>query len=61
MKTSNVPAASQFCLDAIDKAMREIFDSGTVDLNTWRVANQALLKAQKAILKDAALWTIKED
>jgi len=53
--------AHKFVNDAIDEAMRKIFDSGVVDLNTWRVANQALLKAQKTVLKDAALWTVKGD
>ena len=49
--------AHQFVLDTIDQAMRQIFDSGAVDLSTWRVANEALLKAQKTIRKDAELWT----
>ena len=51
------PLAHKFVLDTIEKAMREIFDSPQVDLHTWRVANEALLKADKAIRKDAALWT----
>lgn len=51
------PLAHQFVLDAIDKAMREIFDSGSVDLHTWRVANQALLRARQTIVKDKELWT----
>ena len=51
------PLAEQFVLNTIAKAIQEITDSTSVDLHTWRVANDALLQAMEAVAKDAALWT----
>ena len=50
------PLAEQFCIDTIDQAMREISRSTSVDMHTYSVATQALLRAKEAIQKDAALW-----